>query len=66
MSPTWPDVRRLALLVGLAGLLTACGVRGSLERPDPLWGSPSDATAADAPADAATPDPEGPVTPRPN
>ncbi len=31
------------LLLALTALsLTACGLRGELERPDPLWGNPQD------------------------
>lgn len=30
-------MKRLVLGLGLVVLLTACGVRGDLERPDPLW-----------------------------
>ena len=31
------------LLLTLTALsLTACGLRGELERPDPLWGNPQD------------------------
>jgi len=44
---------RLVLLAAAALLavsLGACGKRGTLERPDPMWGAPA---SADADADAA-------------
>ncbi|MCW5724752.1 MAG: lipoprotein [Maricaulaceae bacterium] len=33
-------VLSLLLILAAAGLLSACGLRGSLERPPPLWGGP--------------------------
>jgi predicted small lipoprotein YifL len=39
----------ILILLGTASL-SACGLRGDLERPAPMWGHPQD---ADAPADAA-------------
>ena len=39
---------RLTLLAAAALALSACGVRGDLERPPPLWGNPEfDADASD-------------------
>jgi predicted small lipoprotein YifL len=36
------------LLVGLSVLaLSACGLRGDLERPEPLWGNPTDHSQSD-------------------
>jgi predicted small lipoprotein YifL len=34
--------KRIFVMVALAALpaLTACGLRGGLERPEPLWGNP--------------------------
>lgn len=40
------DMKRLTslLLVGMSALaVSACGLRGDLERPPPLWGNPVDA-----------------------
>ncbi|WP_417496245.1 LPS translocon maturation chaperone LptM [Maricaulis sp.] len=39
----------ILILLGTTSL-AACGLRGDLERPDPMWGHPQDAEAA---ADAA-------------
>lgn len=65
MNPIRRTRLGLALLMGAGLLLSACGVRGTLERPEPLWGSPEE--IQDRPGEAReTPDPEGPVTPRPN
>lgn len=37
------------VLMALSALaLSACGLRGSLERPEPLWGDPVDHEAEDA------------------
>jgi hypothetical protein len=33
-------VMRIALAVLAAAVLSACGLRGGLERPVPLWGNP--------------------------
>lgn len=36
------------LLVGLSVLaLSACGLRGDLDRPEPLWGNPTDYSQSD-------------------
>lgn len=40
----------LLLLTVSALALSACGLRGSLDRPPPLWGDPQD-TASEAEAD---------------
>jgi hypothetical protein len=40
---------RIVLALGLAALLSSCGLKGDLERPVPLWGNPPD---------------EGPLDPR--
>jgi hypothetical protein len=40
---------RIVLALGLAVLLSSCGLKGDLERPVPLWGNPPD---------------EGPLDPR--
>jgi|TARA_R110000744_G_scaffold1843_10_gene7088 predicted small lipoprotein YifL len=43
----------ILILLGTASL-AACGLRGDLERPEPMWGHPQDAeTAADAADDSA-------------
>lgn len=37
----------IPLLTLTALSLTACGLRGELERPDPLWGNPQDTESSD-------------------
>ncbi|WP_339743466.1 lipoprotein [uncultured Maricaulis sp.] len=39
----------ILILLGTASL-SACGLRGDLDRPEPMWGHPQD---ADQPADTA-------------
>jgi predicted small lipoprotein YifL len=41
-----------ALSVGAAG----CGKRGTLDRPDPMWGAPANEAGSDATADEGTND----------
>ncbi|MES1201468.1 MAG: lipoprotein [Pseudomonadota bacterium] len=36
-------MKRVALLIALT-LLSACGLRGPLERPEPMWGHPPPAS----------------------
>ncbi|WP_417467210.1 LPS translocon maturation chaperone LptM [Maricaulis sp.] len=36
----------ILILLGTASL-SACGLRGDLERPEPLWGHPQDAEQSD-------------------
>lgn len=43
----------LALVTLSALTISACGLRGSLERPDPLWGDPDD-FISEREAEAAT------------
>ena len=45
--------RLLSLILILLGTasLAGCGLRGDLERPDPMWGHPQDADTADEAAD---------------
>ncbi len=38
--------RTLILLAAAGATLAACGIRGDLERPDPLFGSPGELPAA--------------------
>ena len=43
----------ILILLGTAAL-SACGLRGDLDRPEPMWGHPQDAqAAADTPVDPA-------------
>ena len=51
-------LRTLVLIGGAAAALAGCGLRGDLERPGPMWGSPSAAGAAD---DEAPEDPNAPI-----
>ncbi|WP_417493140.1 LPS translocon maturation chaperone LptM [Maricaulis sp.] len=50
----------LTLILLVTSVLGACGLRGDLERPEPMWGHPQDAEApggtADEPAAAPTGD----------
>ena len=40
-------VATFALVILNALAVSACGLRGDLERPDPLWGNPADYEAQD-------------------
>tara|TARA_R110002072_G_scaffold41381_4_gene116292 strand:+ start:1317 stop:1490 length:174 start_codon:yes stop_codon:yes gene_type:complete len=40
----------ILILLGTASL-AGCGLRGDLERPDPMWGHPQDTETADEAAD---------------
>ncbi len=48
----------LKLTAGIAALaaLSACGLKGDLERPEPIWGEPARPQAPVEPAKPATPD----------
>ncbi len=37
----------LTLILLVTSVLGACGLRGDLERPEPLWGHPQDAEQSD-------------------
>ena len=41
---------RILLLLASAALLAACGIKGDLDRPPPLWGGTTDTAPAEAPA----------------
>ena len=51
-------LRTLILLAGSGLVLAGCGLRGELERPDPIFGS---GTNADAVNEEAPEDPNAPV-----
>ena len=53
--------RTALLLGGSALMLTACGLRGDLERPAPLWGDPAAGSAAEDVNEEAPEDPNAPV-----
>jgi predicted small lipoprotein YifL len=37
----YPLALRIILAAGLLGPVSACGIKGPLERPAPLWGNPN-------------------------
>ncbi len=41
---------RIVLLLTFAACLSACGIKGDLDRPPPLWGAKTDTAPATAPA----------------
>lgn len=47
-------MRSRILVLACLALVSACGKRGSLERPDPLWGDPE--AAETATSDMSEPD----------
>ncbi|WP_296819067.1 lipoprotein [Brevundimonas sp.] len=54
-------LRTAPLLVGSALLLSACGLRGDLERPAPLWGDADPTAATDDVNEEAPEDPDAPL-----
>ena len=50
-------IAALAVATGLG--VSACGKRGTLDRPAPLWGHPKDTTGADAGDQRTTPERRG-------
>jgi len=48
----------ILILLGTA-TLSACGLRGDLERPEPMWGHPQDADQSGEAADGAAADSAG-------
>ena len=53
--------RTALLLGGSALMLAACGLRGDLERPAPLWGDPAAGSAAEDVNEEAPEDPNAPI-----
>ena len=55
-----PRLVLIAALVAATGLgVTACGKRGTLDRPAPLWGHPKDKTDGDTGDQRTTPEKKG-------